>query len=58
MSWPFEMTMVKFFSCLSFAKVKGIQDDKFVFFPNSVPVTYVTHYVLFYLQHKTILFLT
>ena len=58
MSWPFGVTMVKFFSCLSFTTVIVIQENKFIVFPNSVPVTCVTHYVLFYLQHRTILFVT
>jgi hypothetical protein len=57
MSWPFGVTMVKIFSCLLFAKATGIQEDKFLLPPYSVPVTCVTHYVLLYLKNKTVLFL-
>ena len=39
MSWPFGATMEKFFSCRSFPKTKGIQEDKIPFFFHKVSLS-------------------
>jgi len=48
------MNMVKISSCFSLSKDRGMQKATFHLFLNSVPLIYVTRYVLFYRQQKKI----
>jgi len=50
------MTTLKFLSCLPLAKAKGMQKDNLRLFLTHVPVSYITHFVLFYLEQKRIKF--
>lgn len=46
------MTTLKFLSCLPLTKAKGTEKDNFRLFLTLVPVFYITHFVLFYLEQK------
>jgi hypothetical protein len=56
MSWPFGVTMVKFFSCLVCRGQRRSRGQIHLFREHCT--CHVTHYVLLYLQRTTILFLT
>jgi hypothetical protein len=50
MSWPVRMMMVKFFSCMSLAKARGLQEKNVCLLLSSVRLIYVIHYMLLYLE--------
>ena len=51
-SWSTVMTTLKFISCTSLAKARGVQVDNFRLSLNSVLHMWVSYYVLFFLQKE------